>query len=514
MEGISHEASSLAGSFGLGKLVCFYDDNNISIDGNVDGWFCDDTPKRFEAYGWQVIADVDGHDADAIKAATDKAVANTTQPTLICCKTMIGKGAPNKGGGHHVHGEPLGDDEITATRAAIGWPHAPFTMPDDIAAAWNAQDAGASVESSWNETFAAYQAAYPAEAAELTRRMAGDLPADWAASADKFIAEVNAKQESPATRVASKGALNGFAPMLPEMLGGSADLTPSNNTFHETSVRINDDHGSSDMNFAGNYISYGVREFGMSAIMNGATLHGGFMPYGATFLMFSEYARNALRMAALMKIRSIFVYTHDSIGLGEDGPTHQAVEQIPTLRMIPNMSVWRTCDTVETAVAWKSAIEKKDGPSCLIFSRQNLAFQTRDDATIANIAKGGYILKDTAGTPDAIIIATGSEVALAMDAAEQSAEKLGRQIRVVSMPSVDVFEAQDAAYKESVLPAAVTARVAVEAAIMDGWWKYVGMNGEVIGMSSFGESAPAPELFKHFGFTVENVLGAVNRVTA
>ena len=510
MEGISHEACSLAGTMGLGKLICFYDDNNISIDGNVDGWFGDDTPKRFEAYGWQVIADVDGHDADSIKAATQAAVANSTQPTLICCKTVIGKGAPNKGGGHHVHGEPLGDDEIAATRKHIGWAHAPFTIPDDIAAAWNAKETGSAAESGWNEQFAAYKTAFPAEAAELERRMAGELPANWATQADKFIAEVNAKAESPATRVASKGALNGFAPMLPEMLGGSADLTPSNNTFHDTSVRINDDHGSSEMNFAGNYISYGVREFGMSAIMNGATLHGGFIPYGATFLMFSEYARNALRMAALMKIQSIFVYTHDSIGLGEDGPTHQAVEQIPTLRMIPNMSVWRTCDTVETAVAWKAAIEKKDGPSCLIFSRQGLAFQERDDATIANIAKGGYILKDTDGTPDAIIIATGSEIGIAMQAAEQS----DKQVRVVSMPATNVFDAQDDAYKESVLPAAVTARVAVEAAIGDGWWKYTGNQGEVIAMTSFGESAPAPQLFEHFGFTAENVLSAVNRVTS
>ncbi len=510
MEGISHEACSLAGTFGLDKLVCFYDDNNISIDGNVDGWFSDDTPKRFEAYGWQVIADVDGHDADAIIAATKQAVANTDQPTLICCKTVIGKGAPNKGGGHHVHGAPLGADEIAATREAIGWPHAPFTIPADIADAWSAKEAGITAEAEWTEAFAAYQAAFPAEAAELERRMAGDLPANWADTADKFIAEVNAKQESPATRIASKDALNGFAPALPELLGGSADLTPSNNTFHNLSVRINDDHGSSAMNFAGNYISYGVREFGMSAMMNGMTLHGGFVPYGATFLMFSEYARNALRMAALMKIQSIFVYTHDSIGLGEDGPTHQAVEQIPTLRMIPNMSVWRPCDTVETAVAWRSALEKKDGPSCLIFSRQNLPFQARDEATIANISKGGYVLKDTDGTPDAIIIATGSEVALAMEAAEQSS----KAVRVVSMPAVDVFEAQDDDYKESVLPAGVTARVVVEAAIGDAWWKYAGTQGEVICMKSFGESAPAPELFKYFGFTTENVLGAVDRVTA
>jgi len=507
MEGISHEACSLAGSFGLGKLVCFYDDNDISIDGNVGGWFVDDTPKRFEAYGWHVVADVDGHDAAAIKKATEEAMASD-KPSLICCNTVIGKGAPNKGGGHNVHGEALGHDEIAAAREHLDWKHEPFVIPDDVYAGWDAKSAGAAAESAWDEKFAAYAAAFPAEAAEFTRRMNGDLPADFTANADKFIGEVNGKEESPATRVASKGALNGFAPLLPEFLGGSADLTPSNNTFNDNSVRINDDHGSADMNFAGNYISYGVREFGMSAIMNGVTLHGGLMPYGATFLMFSEYARNALRMAALMKIRSIFVYTHDSIGLGEDGPTHQAVEQIPTLRMIPNMSVWRPCDTVETAVSWKCAIESKEAPSTLIFSRQGLAFQKRNAAQIANIEKGGYILKDTDGTPDAIVIATGSEVALAMDAAEASS----KNVRVVSMPCVELFEAQDDAYKESVLPKAVTARVAVEAAIMDGWWKYVGTDGAVIGMTSFGESAPAPELFEHFGFTVDNVVKTIDSV--
>jgi len=507
MEGISHEACSLAGSFGLGKLICYYDDNNISIDGNVDGWFSDDTPKRFDAYGWQVIT-IDGHDSDAIKKATEQAQAETAKPTLICCKTVIGKGAPNKGGGHNIHGEALGDDEIAATRKNLGWDHAPFEIPADIYKGWDAKEAGKAAESAWNDKFAAYTKAFPAEAAEFTRRMNGELPADFEANADKFIAEVNTKAESPATRVASKGALDGLAPYLPEFLGGSADLTPSNNTFNAKSVRINDNHGSKDMDFAGNYISYGVREFGMSAIMNGVTLHGGLMPYGATFLMFSEYARNALRMAALMKIQSIFVYTHDSIGLGEDGPTHQAVEQIPTLRMIPNMAVWRPCDTVETAVSWKDAIINKARPSTLIFSRQGLAFQQRDAATIANIAKGGYILKDTDGTPDAIVIATGSEVALAMEAAEASSKK----VRVVSMPCVEVFEAQDDAYKESVLPKAVTARVAVEAAIMDAWWKYVGTNGAVVGMSSFGESAPAPELFKHFGITAENVGKAIDSV--
>ena len=508
MEGISHEACSLAGSFGLGKLICFYDDNNISIDGNVDGWFADDTPKRFEAYGWQVIS-IDGHDSDAIKKATEQAIAESAKPTLICCKTVIGKGAPNKGGGHHIHGEALGEDEIAATRKNLGWDYEPFVIPEDIYAGWDAKEAGKAAESAWDEKFAAYAKAFPAEAAEFTRRMNHELPANFAAEADKFIATVNEKAESPATRVASKGALDGFAPMLPEFLGGSADLTPSNNTFNAASVRINDNNGSAEMNFAGNYISYGVREFGMSAIMNGAVLHGGFIPYGATFLMFSEYARNALRMAALMKIQSIFVYTHDSIGLGEDGPTHQAVEQIPTLRMIPGMAVWRPCDTVETAVSWKDAIVNTSRPSVLIYSRQGLPFQQRDAATIKNIEKGGYVLVDTDGTPDAIVIATGSEVSLAVEAAAASSKK----VRVVSMPCVEVFEQQDDAYKESVLPKAVTARVAVEAAIMDAWWKYVGTDGEVIGMTTFGESAPAPELFKHFGITAENVGKAIDKVT-
>ena len=507
MEGISHEACSLAGSFGLGKLIMFYDDNDISIDGNVDGWFVDDTPKRFEAYNWHVQS-IDGHDAEAIKKATEAAIAETGKPSLICCNTVIGKGAPNKEGGHHVHGEALGMEEIEATRENLGWSHVPFDIPDDVYAGWDAKESGQAAESSWNEKFAAYAKAYPTEAAEFERRMAGDLPANWSDHADKFIAEVNEKAPTQATRISSKMALNGYCSVLPEFLGGSADLTPSNNTFNECSVKINDNNGSTEMNFAGNYISYGVREFGMSAIMNGVTLHGGLLPYGATFLMFSEYARNALRMAALMKIQSIFVYTHDSIGLGEDGPTHQAVEQIPTLRMIPNMSVWRTCDAVETAVSWKAAIERKDGPSTLIFSRQNLAHQNRTDAQIADIAKGGYILKDSDGTPDVIVIATGSEVDLAMQAAEAS----DKNVRVVSMPSVDTYEAQDDAYKESVLPASVTARVAVEAATPDGWYKYVGLNGKVIGMTTFGESAPAPELFEYFGFTVDNVVSAINEV--
>jgi transketolase len=510
MEGISQEAISLAGSFGLSKLICFYDDNNISIDGNVDGWFADDTPMRFEASNWHVQS-IDGHDADAIKAATEAAIASD-KPSLICCKTVIGKGIGTAGdkkeGGHNIHGEALGETALADARKNMGWDSAPFEIPDDVYKGWDAKEAGQAAETEWDEAFAAYAAAFPDDAAEFTRRMAGDLPANFEEDAQKIIAATNDAAESPATRVASKGALNGFAPLLPEFLGGSADLSPSNNTFNDKSVRINDDHGSAEMDFAGNYISYGVREFGMSAIMNGVTLHGGLMPYGATFLMFSEYARNSLRMAALMKIRTIFVYTHDSIGLGEDGPTHQCVEQIPTLRMIPNMALWRPCDTVETVVAWKDAVENDKRPSILVFSRQNLPFQTRDDATIANIAKGGYILKDTDGTPDVIVMATGSEVHLAMEAAEASDKK----VRVVSMPSVEVYETQDDAYKESVLPKAVTARVAVEAAIMDGWWKYVGTDGEVIGMTTFGESAPAPELFEYFGITTDAVSKAINNV--
>ncbi len=504
MEGISHEACSLAGTLGLGKLVAFWDDNGISIDGHVEGWFTDDTPKRFESYGWHVVSDVDGHDADALHAATEAAKAVTDKPTLICCKTTIGFGSPNLAGTHDCHGAPLGNDEIQLTREQLGWEHAPFEIPADVYAGWDAKEAGAAAEDLWDEKFAAYKAAYPELAAEFVRRMAGDLPANWEEDASKFIAEVNAKADSPATRKASQNALNGFGPLLPEFLGGSADLTPSNLTSWSGSKAITEGHAD------GNYISYGVREFGMSAIMNGASLHGGFVPYGATFLMFSEYARNALRMAALMKIQSIFVYTHDSIGLGEDGPTHQPIEQIPTLRMIPNMETWRPADAVETAVAWKCAVEKKDGPSTLIFSRQNLQHQTRSDEQIAGITKGGYVLVDCDGTPDAIVIATGSEVELAVKAAVESSKK----VRVVSMPSTNVFDAQDAAYKESVLPAAVTARVAVEAAVSDGWYKYVGLNGKVIGMDRFGESAPAGQLFEEFGFTVANIVSAIDAVTA
>ncbi|MCU7921627.1 MAG: transketolase [Candidatus Thiodiazotropha sp. (ex Dulcina madagascariensis)] len=504
MEGISHEACSLAGTLGLGKLIAFWDDNGISIDGETEGWFTDDTPGRFEAYGWQVIRDVDGHDADAVNQAIAAAKADTGKPSLICCKTTIGFGSPNLAGSHDCHGAPLGADEITATREQLGWTHEPFVVPDEVYAGWDAKSAGTEAESAWNDKFAAYEAAFPEQAGEFKRRMAGDLPADWETQTAKFIAEVNSKGESPATRKASQNALNGFGPHLPEFLGGSADLSPSNLTAWSGSKSITD--GNPD----GNYISYGVREFGMSAIMNGVALHGGFIPYGGTFLMFSEYARNALRMAALMKIQSIFVYTHDSIGLGEDGPTHQPIEQIPTLRMIPNMDLWRPCDAVETAVAWKAAIEKRGGPSSLIFSRQGLAHQARSDEQIANIARGGYVIADCEGTPEAIVIATGSEVAIAVQAAADSSKR----VRVVSMPNTKIFDEQDVAYRESVLPASVTARVAVEAAVADGWYKYVGINGKVIGINRFGESAPAGELFKAFGFTAENVLAAIDEVSA
>ncbi len=503
MEGISHESCALAGTWGLGKLIAFWDDNNISIDGHTDDWFGDDTPKRFEAYGWHVVRDVDGHNADAVNKAIHEAKSVNDKPTLICCKTTIGYGAPNLCGSHDCHGAPLGDDEIKATRENLDWKHEPFVIPDEIYAGWDAKEKGAQAESDWNAKFDAYKAAHPDLAAEFERRMKGELPANWEQVAADFIKSVNEKADSPATRKASQNAITGYAKALPEFLGGSADLTPSNLTSWPDSKQINSTVTD------GNYISYGVREFGMSAILNGVALHGGFIPFGGTFLMFSEYARNALRMAALMKVPSIFVYTHDSIGLGEDGPTHQPVEQIPTLRMIPNMSVWRPCDGVETAVAWKAAIEKKDGPSSLIFSRQGLPHQQRTEEQIANIAKGAYILQDCDGTPDAIIIATGSEVALAMGAAEKLS---GKKIRVVSMPSVDAFEAQDAAYREAVLPAAVTARVAVEAAVTDGWYKYVGLNGKVVGINRFGESAPAGELFKEFGFTADNVVKAVEEV--
>ncbi|MDV2857465.1 transketolase [Oceanimonas sp. CAM02] len=499
MEGISHEACSLAGTLGLGKLIAFWDDNGISIDGDVDGWFSDDTPKRFEAYGWQVIPAVDGHDSAAVAAAIEAGRADTSRPTLICCKTVIGFGSPNKGGSHDCHGAPLGEDEIAATRKQLGWTHAPFEIPAEVYGEWDAKAKGAELEAGWNAKFDAYASEFPELAAELKRRLNGELPADWAQQSADFIKGLQAAPAKIATRKASQNALDAFGAILPELLGGSADLAPSNLTMHKGSRAISAEDAS------GNYLHYGVREFGMSAIMNGIALHGGFVPYGGTFLMFVEYARNAVRMAALMKQRSIFVYTHDSIGLGEDGPTHQPVEQIASLRLTPNMSTWRPCDQVESAVAWKHAIERKDGPTSLIFSRQGLGQMERTDAQLADVAKGGYVLRDCAGTPELILIATGSEVELAMSAAEQLTAK-GRAVRVVSMPSTDVFDAQSAEYRESVLPAAVTKRVAVEAGIRDFWFKYVGFGGDIIGMTSFGESAPAGELFKLFGFTVENVV--------
>ncbi|WP_217564940.1 transketolase [Vibrio cholerae] len=507
MEGISHEACSLAGTLGLGKLIAFWDDNGISIDGHVEGWFSDDTPKRFEAYGWHVIPAVDGHDADAINAAIEAAKAETSRPTLICTKTIIGFGSPNKAGSHDCHGAPLGNDEIKAAREFLGWEHAPFEIPADIYAAWDAKQAGASKEAAWDEKFAAYAKAYPAEAAEYKRRVAGELPANWEAATSEIIANLQANPANIASRKASQNALEAFGKLLPEFMGGSADLAPSNLTMWSGSKSLTAE------DFSGNYIHYGVREFGMTAIINGIALHGGFVPYGATFLMFMEYARNAMRMAALMKVQNIQVYTHDSIGLGEDGPTHQPVEQIASLRMTPNMSTWRPCDQVESAMAWKLAIERKDAPSALIFSRQNLAQQPRSTEQVANIAKGGYILKDCAGQPELILIATGSEVELAVAAYEQlSAE--GKAVRVVSMPSTDAFDKQDAAYREAVLPAAVTKRIAIEAGIADFWYKYVGFGGRIIGMTSFGESAPAGELFKLFGFTTENVVKQAKELLA
>ncbi|MFA9385842.1 MAG: transketolase [Vibrio cyclitrophicus] len=506
MEGISHEACSLAGTLGLGKLVAFWDDNGISIDGEVEGWFSDDTPKRFEAYGWHVIPAVDGHDADAINAAIEAAKADP-RPTLICTKTVIGFGSPNKAGTHDCHGAPLGADEIAATRKQLGWEHGPFEIPSEVYSEWDAKEAGAAKEAAWNEKLAAYEAAYPELAAEFKRRVNGDLPAEWEEKASAIIADLQANPANIASRKASQNALEAFGAMLPEFMGGSADLAPSNLTMWSgsKSLEAND--------FSGNYIHYGVREFGMTAIMNGIALHGGFVPYGATFLMFMEYARNAMRMAALMKVQNIQVYTHDSIGLGEDGPTHQPVEQIASLRLTPNMSTWRPCDQVESAVAWKLAIERKDGPSSLIFSRQNLAQQDRNAEQVANIAKGGYILKDCAGKPELIIIATGSEVELAVEAAAQLTAE-GKAVRVVSMPATDAFDKQDAEYRESVLPSDVTARIAVEAGIADFWYKYVGFGGKIIGMTTFGESAPAGELFKMFGFTTENVVNTAKELLA
>ncbi|QOV53894.1 transketolase [Serratia marcescens] len=498
MEGISHEVCSLAGTLKLGKLTAFYDDNGISIDGHVDGWFTDDTALRFEAYGWHVVRNVDGHNPDAIKAAIEEARKVTDKPSLLMCKTVIGFGSPNKAGTHDVHGAALGAAEVAATREALGWKYAAFEIPQDIYAQWDAKEAGQAKEAAWNDKFAAYARAFPELAAEFKRRMNGELPADWQADAKAFVEKLQANPANIASRKASQNALEAFGKVLPEFLGGSADLAPSNLTMWSGSKALNVDP-------AGNYIHYGVREFGMTAITNGIALHGGFLPYSATFLMFVEYARNAVRMAALMKLRNVFVYTHDSIGLGEDGPTHQPVEQLASLRVTPNMSTWRPCDQVESAVAWQYGIERNDGPTTLVFSRQNLTQQPRTAEQLANVYRGGYVLKDCAGTPDVILIATGSEVGITVEAANKLTAA-GRKVRVVSMPSTDAFDKQDAAYRESVLPAAVTARVAVEAGIADYWYKYVGLNGAIVGMTTFGESAPAEQLFAEFGFTVDNVV--------
>ncbi|MBH3058748.1 transketolase, partial [Serratia marcescens] len=498
MEGISHEVCSLAGTLKLGKLTAFYDDNGISIDGHVDGWFTDDTALRFEAYGWHVVRNVDGHNPEAIKAAIEEARQVTDKPSLLMCKTVIGFGSPNKAGTHDVHGAALGAAEVAATREALGWKYAAFEIPQDIYAQWDAKEAGQAKEAAWNDKFAAYARAFPELAAEFKRRMNGELPADWKADAKAFVEKLQANPANIASRKASQNALEAFGKVLPEFLGGSADLAPSNLTMWSGSKALNVDP-------AGNYIHYGVREFGMTAITNGIALHGGFLPYSATFLMFVEYARNAVRMAALMKLRNVFVYTHDSIGLGEDGPTHQPVEQLASLRVTPNMSTWRPCDQVESAVAWQYGIERNDGPTTLVFSRQNLTQQPRTAEQLANVYRGGYVLKDCAGTPDVILIATGSEVGITVEAADKLTAA-GRKVRVVSMPSTDAFDKQDAAYRESVLPAAVTARVAVEAGIADYWYKYVGLNGAIVGMTTFGESAPAEQLFAEFGFTVDNVV--------
>ena len=505
MEGISHEACSLAGTLGLGKLIAFYDDNGISIDGEVEGWFTDDTPARFESYGWQVIPAIDGHDSDAIADTIYKALSDQNRPTLICCKTIIGKGSPNKQGTESCHGAALGEDEVAATRAALGWDHPPFDIPKDIGEAWNARDRGAASENDWQGRLAAYEAAHPALAGEFTRRMAGELPANFETAMNDYIALCAENAADVASRKASQQTLNVMGPVVPELLGGSADLAGSNLTLWGGSKGIDAKDAS------GNYIFYGVREFAMSAIMNGLALHKGFIPYGATFLIFMEYARNAVRMAALMRQRVIFVYTHDSIGLGEDGPTHQPVEQLTALRSTPNLETWRPCDTVESAVAWKLAAQRSDGPSALVFSRQTLPHQYRAEENLRHIERGGYILVEEVGELDAIIIATGSEVALAVDAAASLSEQ-GKGIRVVSMPSAERFCAQDASYREHVLPSHVLARVAVEAAHADYWHKFVGLDGRIVGMTSFGESAPGDVLMQEFGFTVDNVVSAVQDV--
>ncbi|RUO58697.1 transketolase [Pseudidiomarina insulisalsae] len=505
MEGISHEVCSLAGTLGLGKLIAFYDDNGISIDGEVEGWFTDDTAKRFAAYGWQVIESVDGHDPEAVKQAIEAARAETDKPTLIICKTIIGFGAPNKQGSESCHGAPLGDDEIAAAREQLGWHHDAFEVPDDVYQAWSAKEAGAEHERAWDLRFKAYRDSYPELAVELERRLKGELPDDFEAHAQAYIEQLQAEPADIASRKASQNAINAFAPKLPELLGGSADLAGSNLTLWSGAKGVTADDAS------GNYVYYGVREFGMSAMMNGIALHGGLVPYGATFLMFMEYARNAVRMAALMKQRSIFVYTHDSIGLGEDGPTHQPVEQLSSLRLTPNMSTWRPCDQVESAVAWKAALQRTDGPTSLVFSRQGLPQQQRTSEQLANIARGGYVLLDCEQQPELILIATGSEVGITMAAAKTLQEK-GQQVRVVSMPATDVFDAQSADYREAVLPAAVTKRIAVEAGIADYWYKYVGLNGRIVGMTSFGESAPAGDLFKHFDFTAEHIVATAEEL--
>ncbi|WP_296186456.1 transketolase [Pseudomonas sp. UBA1879] len=504
MEGISHEVASLAGTLQLNKLIAFYDDNGISIDGEVEGWFTDDTPKRFESYGWLVIRNVDGHDADEIKTAIDTA-RKSDKPTLICCKTTIGFGSPNKQGKEECHGAPLGNDEIALTRAALKWTHGPFEIPADIYKEWNAKEKGLATEAEWDQRFAAYSAAFPTEANELIRRMSGELPADFAEQSAAYVAEVNAKGETIASRKASQNALSALGPLLPEFLGGSADLAGSNLTIWKGCKSITGEDAS------GNYLHYGVREFGMGAIMNGIALHGGFVPYGATFLIFMEYARNAVRMASLMKQRTIYVFTHDSIGLGEDGPTHQPIEQLTSLRTTPNLDTWRPADAVESAVAWKHAIERSDGPSALIFSRQNLPHQARDALQLENINRGGYVLRDCNGEPDLILIATGSEVGLAVQAFDKLTAE-GKNVRVVSMPCTSVFEAQDPLYKQSVLPLEVSARIAIEAAHADYWYKYVGLEGRVIGMTTFGESAPANLLFEEFGFTLENVISTAEEL--
>ncbi|HEH7450475.1 TPA: transketolase [Escherichia coli] len=499
MEGISHEACGLAGTLKLGNLIAIWDDNGISIDGHVEGWFAEDTAARFRAYGWHVIEGVDGHDPEAVDAAVREAKIVTDKPSLLCCKTIIGFGSPNKANSHDCHGSALGADEVALVRERLQWPYAPFEIPGEIYAEWDATEKGAQVQQEWDALFADYAKQWPELAAEFTRRMKGDLPAGWVENMQKYVHDLQSHPAALATRQVSQKCLNHFADMLPELMGGSADLSPSNLTRHQKSVDFTGE------NPAGNYISYGVREFGMSAIMNGLALHGGFIPYGGTFLMFMEYARNALRMAALMKIRSVFVYTHDTIGLGEDGPTHQPVEQLASLRLTPNMETWRGCDQVEVAVAWQQAIERKDGPTSLVLTRQPLAQQPRTAAQLAEIARGGYVLSDCDGQPEMILISAGSEIELVVSAAKALTEE-GRKVRVVSMPCTERFDNQDAAYKESVLPKAVRKRLAVEASIAGFWERYVGLDGKVIGMTSFGESAPANVLFKHFGFTPENVL--------